>query len=148
VKTELFPKDSVLELNTTKLGNSPIFLTITHATSFDIQFSRYGFLKSGFSAGQILDRLVYRCLVRFLGQKMSETCWGLNIISESHLLSFPMPTQTHVFDAYSYGYGHFGTTMCGVSGLLKIGLSNGLEPLARLWTAVRLRLFKLVIKLG
>jgi hypothetical protein len=45
------------------------FLPVTHPTYFDIRFDRCEFLKSGFSVGQILDRLVYRCLVRFLGQK-------------------------------------------------------------------------------
>jgi hypothetical protein len=29
---ELFPREFVLELNTENLGNSPIFLTITHTT--------------------------------------------------------------------------------------------------------------------
>jgi hypothetical protein len=37
--------------------NELSFLLVTHTTCFDTQFSRYGFLKSGFSAGQILDRL-------------------------------------------------------------------------------------------
>jgi hypothetical protein len=32
MKTELFPKDSVLELNTKNLDNSPVFLTITFMT--------------------------------------------------------------------------------------------------------------------
>jgi hypothetical protein len=50
---------------------------------------------------------------------MSETSWRLNTRSEDHLISFPMPTQTHVFDAHSHIYGHFGTATCGVSGLLK-----------------------------
>jgi hypothetical protein len=33
------------------------FLMVTHTTYFDIRFVRYGILKSGFNAGQILDRL-------------------------------------------------------------------------------------------
>jgi hypothetical protein len=41
---KLFPKDSVLELNTTKLGNSPRFLTITHTTAFAKRFRSYGTL--------------------------------------------------------------------------------------------------------
>jgi hypothetical protein len=41
---ELFPKDSVLELNTTKLGNSPSFLTITETTLFAKQFRSYRIL--------------------------------------------------------------------------------------------------------
>jgi hypothetical protein len=44
----LYTKDVVNELS---------FLLVTHTTCFDIWFGRYGFLKSGFSAGQILDRL-------------------------------------------------------------------------------------------
>jgi hypothetical protein len=38
---ELFPMDSVLELNTKKLGNSPRFLTITHMTLFALWFGSY-----------------------------------------------------------------------------------------------------------
>jgi hypothetical protein len=34
-----------------------IFLLVTHMTCFDTRFGRYRFLKSDFSAGQILDRL-------------------------------------------------------------------------------------------
>jgi hypothetical protein len=41
---------------------------------------------------------------------MGETCWGLNIKSEAYMLSFSTPTQTHVSDVHSHGYGHFGTT--------------------------------------
>jgi hypothetical protein len=33
------------------------FLMVTHTTYFDIRVVRYGILKSGFNAGQILDRL-------------------------------------------------------------------------------------------
>jgi hypothetical protein len=90
----LYTKNVVNELN---------FLLVTHTTCFDIRFDRDEFLKLGFSVGQILNRLVYRCLVRFLGQKMGETCWGVNTRSEAHLLSFLMHTQTHV--------GAFGTVM-------------------------------------
>jgi hypothetical protein len=50
---------------------------------------------------------------------MGDTCWGLHTRSEDHLLSFPTPIQTHVSDTHSHGYDHFGTAMCGVSGLLQ-----------------------------
>jgi hypothetical protein len=99
----------------------------------------------------MLDRFwrawLYRCLVSFLSLKVGKSCWGLNTRSEGHLLSFPTPPQTHVADTHSHGYGHFGTATRGISGLLKNWVI-GLEPLARLHTTVRLRLFKLVIKLG
>jgi hypothetical protein len=41
---ELFPKDSVPELNTKNLGNSSIFLTITHTTLYAKRFRSYGIL--------------------------------------------------------------------------------------------------------
>jgi hypothetical protein len=44
VKTELFPKDSVLELTTKNLGNSPSFPSITHTTLFTKRFRSYGLL--------------------------------------------------------------------------------------------------------
>jgi hypothetical protein len=47
---ELFPKDSVLELNTKKLGNSPSFLTITHTTLSAKRFRSYGILTIVFAA--------------------------------------------------------------------------------------------------
>jgi hypothetical protein len=41
---KLFPMDSVLELNTKNLGNSPIFLTITHTTLSAKRFRSYKIL--------------------------------------------------------------------------------------------------------
>jgi hypothetical protein len=39
------------------VANKLIFLLVTNMICFDIRFCRYGFLKSGFSAKQILDSL-------------------------------------------------------------------------------------------
>jgi hypothetical protein len=50
---------------------------------------------------------------------MGETCQGLHTRYEDHFLIFPTPTETHISDAHNYGYGHFGTATCGVSGLLQ-----------------------------
>jgi hypothetical protein len=47
---ELFSKDSVLELNTTKLDNSPNFLTITHMTPFAKWFRSYRILMTNITA--------------------------------------------------------------------------------------------------
>jgi hypothetical protein len=44
VKTELFPKEVVPELNTKNLGNSTSFLTITHATLSTKWFRKSGIL--------------------------------------------------------------------------------------------------------
>jgi hypothetical protein len=58
-----------------------------------------------------------------------------------------MPTQTHVSNAHSLGYGHFGTATCGVSGLLEIQVIELVEVLAQLRTVIRLELSSLIIKL-
>jgi hypothetical protein len=49
-KMELFSEDSVRELNTTKLENSPSFLTITHTTPFAKRFRSYGILTTDVDA--------------------------------------------------------------------------------------------------
>jgi hypothetical protein len=50
VKTELFPMDSVSELNTKNLDNSPSFLTTTHTTLSTKWFGIYDILKFDFVA--------------------------------------------------------------------------------------------------
>jgi hypothetical protein len=49
------------------VSNELNFLLVTHTTRFDIWFGRYGFLKSGFSARQILDSLVIQVLGQVFG---------------------------------------------------------------------------------
>jgi hypothetical protein len=44
-------------LYTKNVINELRFLLVMHTTCFDIRFGRYEFLKSGFNAGQILDKL-------------------------------------------------------------------------------------------
>jgi hypothetical protein len=58
---------------TKNVANELSFLLVTHMTRFDIRFGRYGALNIGFSSGQVTDRLDYKRLVRFLGQKMGDT---------------------------------------------------------------------------
>jgi hypothetical protein len=86
------------------------FLLVTRMTCFDIRFGRYRILKSGDSADQVLDRLVYRCMVKFLGHKMCKNCLVLHTCYVGNKLIFPTPTQTHVFDNRSIGYGRLSTT--------------------------------------
>jgi hypothetical protein len=50
---------------------------------------------------------------------MGETGRGLHTRSEDHLLSFLTPTQTYISDVHRHSYGYFGTTTCGVNGLLE-----------------------------
>jgi hypothetical protein len=57
-----------LETSYTKdVTNKFSFLLVTHTTCFDIQFGCYGFLKSGFSARQILDSLGIQVLGQVFG---------------------------------------------------------------------------------
>jgi hypothetical protein len=57
-----------------KVANELSFLQVTHMTRFGIRFSHYGILKSYSSSEHVMDRLDCNCSVRFLGQKMGETC--------------------------------------------------------------------------
>jgi hypothetical protein len=52
---------------TKNVTNELIFLLVTHMTCFDIRFGRYGYLKSGFSARQILDSLGIQLLGQVFG---------------------------------------------------------------------------------
>jgi hypothetical protein len=62
-----FTMTSPETLYTKTVGNELRFLLVTHMTCFDTRFNRYGFLKSGFSAGQILDRLGIQVLGQVFG---------------------------------------------------------------------------------
>jgi hypothetical protein len=42
------------------VANELSFLLVTHTARFNIQFGRYGFLKSGYRAELILDRLMQK----------------------------------------------------------------------------------------
>jgi hypothetical protein len=80
-------------LYTKDVVNKLSFLLVTHMTCFNKQVGCYAFLKSGFNADQVLDRLDIQVLGQFLGHKMGETCWHLKTRSGGNKLSFPMPTQ-------------------------------------------------------
>jgi hypothetical protein len=57
-----------LETSYTKyVMNELSFRLVSHMTCFDIRFGRYGFLKSGFSARQILDSLGIQLLGQVFG---------------------------------------------------------------------------------
>jgi hypothetical protein len=90
VKTELFPKEFVLELNTKNLGNTTSFLTITHMTLSAKRYRKYRILTIDVAAvlcfwteqrrnGSSISRL-----------GLAETMEVLNTISEGNSLSFTM----------------------------------------------------------
>jgi hypothetical protein len=90
VETELFPNDSILELNTKNLGNSSSFLTIIHTTMSACRFRSYGILT--------VDVAAEFCIgteQRHNGSSISslilvETPDVLNIVLEDNSLSFMM----------------------------------------------------------
>jgi hypothetical protein len=54
----LYTKNTINELS---------FSPVTHTSYFDTRFGRYGFLKSGYGADQILDRLIIQVIDQVLG---------------------------------------------------------------------------------
>jgi hypothetical protein len=78
-------------------------------------------------------------MVRFWG-----TYWSY---SEDHLLGFSAPTHTHVSDTHNHGYGHFGTTTCGVSGLLENQFHEWVEAFGTVINSGEIKTFKLVLSL-
>jgi hypothetical protein len=128
--------------------NKLSFLPVTHTTCFDIRFDPYEFLKSDFHTDQVPDRLVIHVLDQVFGHKMSETCWGLNISSEAYLLSFLMPTQTHISYAQSHGYGCFGTATCRVNCLFENWVIEWVGAFGTFMDSDKITNFKLVIKVG
>jgi hypothetical protein len=122
---QTFAMNSPEALHTKLSTNEPRFPLVTHTVNSDVRFGCYGLLKSGQGAKNFLDRLVIQSNGQISGHKRHKCCWGLNMDSVDHLLSFLTPTHTHVSGAHSHSYGHFGTATCGVSGLLEIGFTNG-----------------------
>jgi hypothetical protein len=87
---ELFHMDSVPELNTINLGNSPSFLTITHTTLSSKQFRCYRLWKIDFAAEfffwteQRLNR------TQLLGSRLTEALEVPNTFTVGNSLSFLM----------------------------------------------------------
>jgi hypothetical protein len=85
---ELFPKDSIAELNTKNFGNCPSFLTITHTTLSAKQFRCYRILTIDIAAEFCFwtEQQHNGSLVSSLG--LAETPEVLNTILVDNSLSF------------------------------------------------------------
>jgi hypothetical protein len=90
VKTELFPKDFFLELNTKKLGHSPGFLTITYTTLYAKRFRGYGILMIDVTAEFCfwIEKRQNGSSISHIG--LAETLEVPNAISDENSLSFLM----------------------------------------------------------
>jgi hypothetical protein len=93
-KTELFQKDSVPELNTKNLGNSPSFLNITHSIRSTKFFGSYDILKYDFTAEFCFWTEQRLNGTQLLGLGWTETPEVLNTITVGHSLSFSMVHST------------------------------------------------------
>jgi hypothetical protein len=91
---ELFPKDSVPELNTKKLGNSPIFLNITNMTLSAKQFRCYGILMIDVAAEFCFWEEQRQNGSSHLGLGLAKTLEVPNTISIANSLSFLMVHNT------------------------------------------------------
>jgi hypothetical protein len=91
---EMFPMDSVPELNTKKLGNSSSFLVTTHTPLFTKRFRSYG-IQTIYDAAEFcfwIEQWLKRSSVFSLG--LAETPEVLNTVSVGNSLRFPMVYKT------------------------------------------------------
>jgi hypothetical protein len=88
VKTELFPKDYVPELNNKNLVNYLSFLTITHSPLSALLFGCYGIFMIDITAEFCFEQGLNR--TSHLGLGLAETPEVPNIILAGNSLSFPM----------------------------------------------------------
>jgi hypothetical protein len=90
---ELFPNDFIPELNTKNLGNSPIFLSITHTTLFAKQFRSYRIFTINVAAKFCSWTEQRQNGSSISSLALAETLEVPNTISEDNSLSFPMVHQ-------------------------------------------------------
>jgi hypothetical protein len=88
-KIELFPMDSIPELNTKNMVNSPRFLNITHTTPSAKQFRCYDVLKFDFAAEFCFRTEQRKNGTKLLGLRLTKTLEVLNTITVGNSLSFP-----------------------------------------------------------
>jgi hypothetical protein len=87
---ELFPKEFLPELNTKNMGNSIIFLTITHTTLSAKWFRKYRILTMDVAAEFCSWAEQQQKGFSFSSLGLAETPEVPNTISKGNSLSFPM----------------------------------------------------------
>jgi hypothetical protein len=90
VKTELFPEEFVLELNTKNMGNSASFLSITHTTLSAKWFRGYGILTIVIAVVFCFQTEQQRNGSSISRLGLAETPEVPDTISEGNTLNFPM----------------------------------------------------------
>jgi hypothetical protein len=121
-----FAMNSQKTLYTKNVANELRFPLVSHTTCFDTWFGHYGFLKSGYGAGQILDRLDIQVNDQVFGP-----------LEERNLLGFEHEFWSqHGQLSNAYLYTHFQQPQqrlrpfeqsrhAEFSGSLKLSLANG-----------------------
>jgi hypothetical protein len=138
---------SLETLNTKIVVNELSFLLVTPMVNSIAWFGSYRILKSGQGAGKLSGQIHHIGEWWGFGTWKRKTCWGVNMDSEDHLLSFPTPTHTHIFDTHIHSYGHFGAATCGVIGLLKKQINEQVGAFSMVMDSGKIMTFKIVIKL-
>jgi hypothetical protein len=104
-----FTMTSSETLYTKNAVNEHSFTLVTHTAHSGTRFGCYGFLKSGYGAELILDRMDRWVNFSGLRPKKRESWRGLITDSIDHLTSFLAPTHTHIFGSHSNCYSHLKT---------------------------------------
>jgi hypothetical protein len=91
---KLFSMDSVPELNTKNLGNSPNFRTITNMTLYAKQFRSYGIFMMDVTAEFCFWTEERQNGSSHLGLGLAKTLEVLHTISVDNSLNFPMVHKT------------------------------------------------------
>jgi hypothetical protein len=94
VKTDLFPREFVLELSTKNLGNSLSFLTITHTTLSAKRFRCYGISTIDSAAEFCFSTEQRRNGSSLFHLGLAETLEVPNTIWDDNSLILPMVHQT------------------------------------------------------
>jgi hypothetical protein len=87
-KTGLFAYDSIPELNTKNMGNSPIFLSVTHMTLSAKRFGSYRISKINFVADFCFWTELWLNGTQLLGLGFAETLKVQNTIMVGNTLRF------------------------------------------------------------
>jgi hypothetical protein len=89
--------------------NKHIFMLVTHTAYSNAWFCRYGFLKSGYGAELISDRMDRWVNFSGLRPRNRESWRALFTDSVDYMTSFLAPTHTNVFGKHNNSYGHLKT---------------------------------------
>jgi hypothetical protein len=109
------------------VANELSFPLVTHTTCFNTRFGHYGFLKSGYGARQILDRLGIQMIDQVFGPQEEWNLMGFEYVLKVTCSAFQHLLE-HTFSITAATVTAIWTQpMCGVWRVTEIGSINGLK---------------------